>query len=156
MLKRTVREEASMSTDYEALKGEWTYRSFLNNPKPVNGVASAALALIFGEGALTIETVSPQEGFRATLSFGGDAVMDLAGSVEAGDGDDPPVISANGRGRAGSPISDFRYDYIFYPVPAWPDGIDQRPALVGTVVRAADHGAAKKGATASTITVKLD
>jgi hypothetical protein len=144
-----------MSTDYEALKGEWTYRSFSNDPNPVDGVPEAALGLIFGEGALTIETASPQEGFKANLSFGGDAVMDLVGSVLVGEGDEPPVMRANGQGRAGSPVSDFRYDYIFYPVPAWPDGIGQRPALVGTVVRAADHGAAKKGATASTITVKL-
>jgi hypothetical protein len=144
-----------MLMDEEILKGKWTYRSFLNDPKPVDGVADAALGLIFGEGALTIETASPQEGFKANLSFGGDAVMDLVGSVLAGDGDQPAVIRANGQGRAGSPVSDFRYDYTFYPVPAWPDGIDQRPALVGTVVRAADHGSAKKGATASTITVKL-
>jgi hypothetical protein len=143
-----------MTDGGEGLQGDWTYRSFLNDPTPVGDDPNAALALIFGEGALTIETAAPEAGFKATLSFGGDAVMDLDGTFEAGRGDEPPVIRASGRGRAGSPIADFRYDYLFYPVPTWPDAIEQRPALVGTVVRAADHGTAKKGATASTVTVR--
>lgn len=143
-----------MAADDEALKGEWTYRSFLNNPQPVDGDPQAALDLIFGEGALTVVAASAAEGFKANLSFGGNAVMDLVGSFAPAAGDAPAVIRANGAGRAGSPIADFRYDYIFYPVPAWPDGVGQVPALVGTVVRAADHGSAKKGATASSVTVR--
>lgn len=137
------------------LTGVWTYRSFVNNPAPVD-TPDDALRLIFGEGELTIETASPDAGFRATLSFGGAAVMDLVGDVAAAAGAQPLVASVKGRGRAGSPIADFAYDYVFYAVPAWPDGIDQRQALVGTVIRAADHGGAKKGVTASTITLRRD
>lgn len=137
------------------LIGIWTYRSFVNTPAAVE-TPDAALALIFGEGELAILAADPTDGFRATLSFGGAAIMDLVGEVIAPDGDRPLVATARGRGRAGSPISDFAYDYLFYAVPAWPDGIDQRPALVGTVIRARDHGAATKGVTASTITVRRD
>jgi hypothetical protein len=143
-----------MATNNGDLAGQWTYRSFLNNPDPVGDDAQAALALIFGEGVLTIETASPEAGFKASLSFGGDAVMDLVGTMAAASGTIPAVIAANGSGRTGSPIADFRYDYLFYPAPDWPDGIDQRPTLIGTVVRAADHGSARKGATASTVTVR--
>ncbi|MGE7368690.1 hypothetical protein ACQKKX_06400 [Neorhizobium sp. NPDC001467] len=134
--------------------GTWTYRSFVNNPAPVNS-AEEALALIFGEGLLTIVTADTASGFNATLSFGGNAVMDLAGDMATDEGG---VTSAHaaGAGRAGSPISDYRYDYLFFEVPAWAAGIGQRQALVGSVVRAADHGAARKGATASTITVRQD
>lgn len=137
------------------LTGVWTYRSFVNNPAPVD-TAEDALALIFGEGELTIAAASPDAGFHATLSFGGDAVMDLVGEVAAADGPHPLAANVRGRGRQGSPIADFAYDYVFYAVPAWPDGVNQRAALVGTVIRAADHGNAKKGVTASTITLRRD
>lgn len=137
------------------LTGVWNYRSFINNPAPVV-TPGDAMKLIFGEGELTIESASPDAGFRAALSFGGDAVMDLVGEVIAGDGAHPLVATAKGRGRPNSSIADYAYDYIFYAVPAWPNAVDQRPALVGTVVRAADRGTAKKGVTASTITVRRD
>lgn len=137
------------------LAGIWTYRSFVNNPTPVE-TAEEALSLIFGEGELTIAAASPDAGFRATLSFGGDSVMDLTGDVAAADGAYPLVANVKGRGRSGSPIADFAYDYVFYAVPAWPDGVNQRQALVGTVIRAADHGSARKGVTASTITLRRD
>jgi len=136
-----------------SLLGTWSYRSFINNPEPV-GSADEALALIFGEGVLTIVDADPAQGFNATLSFGGDAVMDLKGDVVAADPGGLLTARAIGAGRAGSPVADFRYDYLFFEVPVWPAGIDQRQALVGSVVRAADHGSARKGATASTITVK--
>jgi hypothetical protein len=138
----------------QSLIGDWTYRSFLNNPQPADGNAQAALGLIFGEGALAIAAADPASGFKAALSFGGDAVMDLVGSYADGTNGGPALIRANGRGRAGSGIEDFNYDYIFYPVDPWPGGVGQRAAMVGTVMRAADHGGAKKGAVASTITVK--
>lgn len=137
------------------LTGVWTYRSFVNNPSAIN-TPDDALKLIFGEGELTIENANADAGFRAALSFGGDAVMDLAGEIIEGDYVHPLVVTAKGRGRPNSSIADFAYDYIFYAVPAWPEAVDQRPALVGTVMRAADHGNAKKGVTASTITVRRD
>jgi hypothetical protein len=144
-----------MASAAGTLEGVWTYRSFIDNPVPVGGDAEAALNLIFGEGALTIEAAAEgPEGFRAALSFGGDAVMDLAGSYAAGSGGGPAVIRARGTGRAGSPVAAFVYDYIFFAVADWPGGVGQRQALVGTVMRAADHGGARKGAVASTITVR--
>lgn len=142
-----------MATAASSLKGEWTYRSFVNEPKPVAGKAEAALGLIFGEGALTI-TQADSKGFRAALSFGGKAVMDLVGSFRPAAGGAPAVIAARGTGRKGSGIEDFVYDYIFYPAPAWAGGVNQRQALVGTVLRAADHGNAKKGAVVSAIAVR--
>ncbi|MFZ2107427.1 MAG: hypothetical protein WAV18_18985 [Roseiarcus sp.] len=40
------------------LNGDWTYRSFVNNPVPVNGDAQKALLLIFGEGDLSFDFLS--------------------------------------------------------------------------------------------------
>jgi hypothetical protein len=120
-----------MATAPQSLKGEWTYRSFVNEPKPVGGDAQAALALIFGEGALTI-VAADTSGFKGALSFGGKAVMDLVGSFKPAGAGAPAVIAARGTGRKGSGIE----------------------ALVGTVMRAADHGSAKKGAVVSAIAVR--
>ncbi|MEA3065358.1 MAG: hypothetical protein QOJ27_1810, partial [Sphingomonadales bacterium] len=103
-----------MASAAQSLKGEWTYRSFVNDPRPAGGDAQAALGLIFGEGALTI-LAAETSGFKAALSFGGKAVMDLVGSFRpAGTGGAPAVIAARGTGRKGSGIEDFVYDYIFY------------------------------------------
>jgi hypothetical protein len=135
------------------LKGEWTYRSFVNEPAPVAGDAQAALGLIFGEGLLTV-SAADSKGFRAALSFGGKAAMDLVGSFRPAAGGAPAVIAARGTGRKGSGIEDFVYDYIFYPVAAWPGGVGQRDAMVGTVMRAADHGGAKKGVVVSAIVIR--
>ena len=142
-----------MATASQGLKGDWTYRSFVNEPKPVGNEPQAALGLIFGEGALTISQADTK-GFKAALSFGGKAVMDLVGSFKPGAGGGPAVIAARGTGRKGSGIEDFVYDYIFYSVLPWPGGVGQRDALVGTVMRAADHGGAKKGYVASAILVR--
>jgi hypothetical protein len=142
-----------MATAPQSLKGEWTYRSFVNEPKPVGGDAQAALGLIFGEGALTVTQADPS-GFKGALSFGGKAVMDLVGSFKPGAPGAPAMIAARGTGRKGSGIEDFVYDYIFYTVAPWPGGIGQRQAMVGTVMRAADHGSAKKGAVVSAIAVR--
>ena len=142
-----------MATAEQGLEGVWTYRSFVNDPQPVDGNADAALNLIFGEGELTIETASDGV-FKAALSFGGEAIMDLNGEMQRTNPDVPFVIFAQGAGRPGSGIEDFHYDYVFYTAYTWPNGIDQRPALVGSVVRAADHGGAKAGLVASTVTVR--
>jgi hypothetical protein len=136
------------------LQGIWTYRSFISNPQQVGIDPQAALHLIFGEGELTITAPGDDGSFSASLSFGAPAIMDLTGTTTPGSRGGPDIITAQGKGRPGSGIEDYVYDYIFYPVLPWPDGVDQRPALVGTVMRAADHGSAKKGYVASTVTVK--
>lgn len=142
-----------MATAAQGLKGEWTYRSFVNQPREVDGDPQAALGLIFGEGALSVTQADPS-GFRGALSFGGKAVMDLVGTFKPGGPGAPAVIAARGTGRKGSGIENFVYDYIFYTVAAWPGGIGQRQAMVGTVMRAADHGNSKKGEVVSAIAVR--
>jgi hypothetical protein len=38
------------------------------------------------------------------------------------------------------------YDYIWYRVPNWPNGVDQRPAIVGSVIRTVPHSSGTPGA----------
>jgi hypothetical protein len=132
--------------------GTWTYRSFINNPTEVGNDAKAALALIFGEGVMTIEATAMGD-FKGTLSFGGPDIMDLKGWTAYGT---PFIARFQGVGRKGTEAAGWVYDYLVYLVPNWPNGVDQTAAFVGSVIRTVPHsdGKAKAGFTASIVGVK--
>lgn len=135
------------------LDGNWTYRSFLNQPAPVGDDPDKALALIFGEGALNIK-VSGEKAFRAVLDFGGGAAMDLFGTIVSGTAIAPDVLIITGTGREGTSTAKWVYQYQGYVVPNWPQGVNQVPAIVGTVVRTIPHGSGPAGVVASFVIVK--
>ena len=62
------------------------------------------------------------------------------------------------QGRGATPgVEDLVYDYVGYLAPVWPNGVDQRPAIVGSIVRTEPHsGGAEPGFVASWIAVKRD
>lgn len=135
------------------LNGKWTYRSFLNDPTPVGDDANKALALIFGEGALSI-TVTDDVTLRAVLDFGGGAAMDLYGTIVAGTAIHPEVLIITGAGREGTSTAKWVYQYQGSVVPNWPQGVKQVPAIVGTVVRTIPHGSGPAGVVASFVIVR--
>jgi hypothetical protein len=128
--------------------GSWTYRSFLSNPD-INVDFSK---LEFARAALVIDP-TPQGVFRGKLSFDTD-YLTLKGNVAYGN---PFTARFQGRG-ATAPTEGWIYDYLGYLIPMWPDGVNQRPAIVGTVIRTVPHsdGKAKAGVVASFIAVKRD
>jgi hypothetical protein len=68
---------------------------------------------------------------------------------------EPFEFSIVGTGIDGTPTAGWRYDYHGTLGFAWPDGIDQVPSLLGTVVRVVAHGAqSPAGVTASFIAVR--
>ena len=140
-----------MSTNI--LEGKWTYRSFINNPVQVSGDAQKALALIFGEGELTITVTSPTL-FRATLDFGGGSGMDLFGEIVAGAGVNPDVLIMTGTGRAGTGTEGWVYQYKGYVVPQWSEAVNQVPTIVGTTIRTIPHNGQPAGLTASVVIVR--
>ena len=135
------------------LKGDWTYRSFINNPAVVGDDAQKALDLIFGEGQLRFMS-SDDRIFKAMLEFGGDAVMDLFGTIVNGGGVSPQVLLITGTGREGTATAKWVYQYQGYVVPDWAEGVNQVPAIVGTVIRTIPHGAGKAGVVVSFVAVK--
>ncbi len=135
------------------LSGSWTYRSYLNDPAPIGGDANKALALLFGEGQLTF-TGGADPNFKAVLDFGGGAAMDLSGVVVGGNAIAPQVLLITGTGREGTSTAKWVYQYQGYVVPDWPQGVDQVPAIVGTVVRTIAHGSGAAGVVVSFIAVK--
>jgi hypothetical protein len=135
-----------------ALAGKWTYRSYINSTDLVSD-GDGALALIFGQGVFTFVTPSSTT-VQGTLDMGSGLVLDLQGTVEAGGGNAPATIAIVGTGRAGTPTDGWEYDYRCYPGFQWPNGVNQVPSLVGTVIRAKPHNGAPAGVVASFIAVK--
>jgi hypothetical protein len=135
-----------------SLAGKWTYRSFINTPQPVDGDANKALNLIFGEGVYTFE-MPTRSTVKGTLDLGGGFVLDLAGEVQPGPCDQLS-FRINGYGRAGTPTAGWEYDYSGVIACHWPNGVNQVPALVGTVIRAKPHDGGPAGVVASFIAVR--
>jgi hypothetical protein len=158
-----------------ALAGQWTYRSYLNDPSvlvnadpdpavqalsPIYGsdnVANAtaalkALNLIFGEGIITFD---PPAGNALTgnLDMGGGLVLDLKGTMQSTPSGDIGIVVI-GTGRAGTKTDGWEYDYNATTAPKWPNGVDQVPTLVGTVIRAKPHNGEPAGVVASFIAIK--
>jgi len=142
--------------EVEILRGYWTYRSFINNPNPVDSFDQ----IRFGEGELFLNVrqdgnVSGSLSFPAQPGAEFKAFMDITGSVTNWS---PITLRFTGTGRKDTDIFDFKYEYFCSLAHTWENGINQRAALVGTIVRSQDHGAgdqvAKAGATASFVAVK--
>ena len=137
--------------------GSWTYRSFRNDPTPVGDVdqdPSKLVSLLFAEGEWTVQD-APAGVFKGQLQFGPDASMDLSGTITT-DASGARHVHINGKGRPGTSTAAFFYDYDGWLAYTWPNGVDQRPAIVGSIVRVKPHDGAPAGYVASFIAVKKD
>jgi hypothetical protein len=133
------------------LTGKWTYRSYRNTPTLVGNDPQAALAQIFGEGVFDFEA-GEGDRFVGSLDMGGGYGLTLQGDVIGGD---PSGFSIVGLGVDGTPTAGWRYDYHGVVGYEWPEGVDQVPSLLGTVVRVNAHGpSSPAGFTASFIAVR--
>jgi hypothetical protein len=134
------------------IEGKWTYRSFHNRPEPVGDNAEKALALIFAEAVMAFEAPSDST-LKGQIDWPGGG-LDLQGTIRPGIEENSFVIDLVGTGRPGTPTAGWEYDYYAQLAHIWPNGTNQRPALVGSVLRAKPHGASAAGYVASFIAVK--
>jgi hypothetical protein len=128
--------------------GDWTYRSFINDPD----ISKDFHDLEFGRGELVIEDFAPGS-FNGRLVFSDTYQFKLSGSSSL----DHPPFSVRFQGVGDTADSQGQiYDYIGYLVPDWPNGIGQRPAIVGSVIRTVAHngGKAAAGVVSSWIALK--
>jgi len=141
----------NQNPEFGNLVGSWTYRSFLNNPD----LSAVFNDLEFGRASLTIMDSVP--GTLKGRIFDDDPTfpwsLDLNGSINYGN---PYDLRFQGKGIVKG--EEWVYDYEAYVIRPWPNGVDQRPAFVGTVVRTVAHsqGKAKAGVVASFIAVRQD
>lgn len=133
--------------------GYYTYRSFLDRP------VGAPNDILWAEGELFL-LISDEGIVSGTLAWPASGnvdrtdIMDLSGRVTAWD---PLALRLAGKGRTGTAIADYEYEYDCRVVHEWEfANPPQRRSIVGTVRRTKDHGAAKAGATASFIAVQRD
>lgn len=108
--------------------GRWAYRSLLNDPdlsKDFNN-------LEFGRG--TIEIYEDALQVLSGVIGGPGWSLQLKGSREYGT---PMRVRFQGVGVVGG--EQWIYDYEGYLVSHWPNGVQQRPAIVGSVIRTIPH-----------------
>ncbi|MER9107500.1 hypothetical protein NKH95_26695 [Mesorhizobium sp. M0848] len=139
-----------MSTS--AIVGTWTYRSFHNNPDPVNGDPQKALDLFFAEAEFRFDAISETE-FKGVIDWGSGG-LDLTGIIKPGGADTPVAFAIVGIGRSRSQTDGWEYDYNGCLAYKWPSGTKQVPSLVGSLIRAKPHNGAPAGYTASFIAVR--
>lgn len=128
-----------------AFVGTWSYRSFLNNPDLNTEFGD----LEFGRAELVI--TEPETGIVGGTLGGPGWSLALKGWLSSGN---PNTIRFQGSGPVGGET--WVYDYLGYLTPHWPNGVDQRPAITGSIVRTVPHsgGQAPAGVVASWIAVK--
>jgi len=127
----------SQNPNIGSLVGLWTYRSFLNDPS----LAAPFAGLEFGRANIHIDE-APAGALVGKLYDTGFS-LSLSGSINGGY---PSVVRFQGRGVVGG--EQWIYDYLGFVVPAWPNGVDQRPAIVGSIVRTIPHSGGKPGTVA--------
>lgn len=132
--------------------GKWTYRSFKSIPE----INTPFDKLEFWRATLTVEEPTYPGKFRGRLDGDPGEGLELNGVVTFGN-----IITARFTGKGDQNESkDWLYDYLTFLIPAWPNGVDQRPAIVGTTIRTKPHrsgtGTAPAGVVAQWIAVKQD
>ena len=114
--------------------GSWTYRSFLNDPD----IGKAFNDLEFGRGTIVIDE-APMQILEGTIGGPGWSLT-LKGARAYGN---PMYARFQGKGLVSG--EEWIYDYEGYLVPHWPNGVDQRPAIVGSVIRTIPHSGGGQG-----------
>ena len=118
----------------DILLGTWTYRSFLSDPD----LDASFNSLQFGKGNIDIEE-APMQTLEGRI-YGPGWELNLKGSITYGN---PFALRFEGKGIVGG--AEWIYDYIGYLVSEWPNGVDQRPAIVGSIVRTIPHPTGPNG-----------
>ncbi|HBL28695.1 MAG TPA: hypothetical protein DD490_17810 [Acidobacteria bacterium] len=146
-----------MSTPFDSnvFVGNWTYRSWLND----TNLNTQPNDLLFGSGTITI-TEAPMALLTGTIGGPGWQLA-LHGSRSYGN---PMTVQFWGKGLVGG--AEWIYAYVGYLVPEWPDGVQQKTAMVGSIVRVIPHpatdsqgnvvGTSPAGVVASWYAVKQD
>lgn len=125
----------SFAPEIGSLAGIWTYRSFQNNVE----LATPFEELEFGRAHIEIRQ-APM-GVLSGRIFDTGWELELNGAISYGA---PFAARFQGRGIVNG--DEWVYDYIGYLSPAWPNGIAQRPAFAGSIVRTAAHSQGKAAA----------
>jgi hypothetical protein len=146
------RTEAKDPPSANGFVGKWTYRSFRSIPD----ITTPFDKLEFWRATLTVDEPGLPGMFKGRLDGDPGEGLALSGVVSYG-----TVVTARFTGQGDQDQSkDWLYDYLAFLVPAWPNGVNQVPAIIGTTVRTKPHksgsGMAPAGVVAQWIAVRRD
>lgn len=138
--------------NYEFLNGDWVYRSMHNVPDeniPFCEQDSTNCKNNL-EFATAIMRLNVKDGI-----IDGELDMGQWGKLKmTGKGLGNSKFEIRGNGIPNTSTEGWIYDYYGIIIPKWENGIEQADALVGSVIRSADHGTSLKGKVASYYMVK--
>jgi hypothetical protein len=130
--KNSLKKTKNMKEISNTLNGIWTYRSFENDPN----IEHEPNDILFGQAILTLKEVSLNK-FHGVLDMLAYGKLIIEGSSYHGY---PMSMTFRGIGIPDTQTAGWIYDYYAIYVPQWNNGINQRPALVGSVIRTVEHG----------------
>lgn len=139
------------ATGTSVLSGTWTYRSFHNRAALVDDSPRKALSLIFAEALFTFDIAGDALTGRLDWPGGG---LNLTGTVQQPEPNGSLSVAIVGSGRTNTSTQGWQYDYRASLAYRWPNGVNQVPALLGTVIRTKPHSGAPAGYVASFIALK--
>lgn len=111
--------------------GNWTYRSLHNIPNEVEDFNDLRL----WQAELTLEEDGPNL-IKGKISSG-DYILNIHGAVDISE--NISIITFRAVGIENTITAGWVYDYSGFIYKDWPDGDQQRPAIVGTVLRKVPH-----------------
>lgn len=114
--------------------GTWIYRSFYNDPE----IATDFDKLEVGRATIVIDD-GPMDRLSGTIG-GKDWSLTLQGSRQYGT---PMRARFQGRGVVNG--EEWIYDYDGCLVAPWPNGVQERPAMTGSLIRTVPHSGATPG-----------
>jgi hypothetical protein len=127
------------------ISGNWIYRSTKNEPTIVDDFNKVK----FGEGKLELNEYAPGL-ISGTFDFGEDVKLIVIGYIEGNH------IRLRSVGIKGTPTEGWIYEHMGSLAPEWPNGDEQRPAIVGSVIRSASHNGQPAGFVGSFVAVSVD
>jgi hypothetical protein len=132
------------------ITGNWTYRSLLNNP--IDTVQFNDLE--FATAIMQLKRL-PNDSISGKLDMGPSGILTIQGFLHYCP-DGTGQFELRGTGIPATRTQGWIYDYKGFIVAKWKGGINQKDVLVGTLMRAANHGNSKAGLVASFYMVRRE
>ena len=133
-----ISEAQTVISDYSGL---WTWR--ILDPTYVTGdkTRQKERDLILADGFVFNFRTPTSTTLEGTFESrdGGLPLLNLRGTVRPGVGGEPASFDIVGTGRSDSGTADWEYNYHGHLTRNWSHAVDQRPALVGSVIRVKPH-----------------
>jgi hypothetical protein len=148
----SISEAQAVESEYSGL---WTCRVF--DPKYVTGnkIPQKERDLILADGFVFNFRTPTSTTLEGTFGLpDGGFPLALTGTVRPGVGGEPASFDIVGTGRPGTDTAGWEYRYHGHLTRNWPHAVDQRPALVGSVIRVKAHDDRRANEVFSFIAVK--